>query len=77
MNQDQPIHPPDDAPGLPGAVWRTSTRSQTTNCVEVAELADTVAVRDSKDRGGPVLVFAHDRWCDFVAAAKDGEFDLS
>lgn len=38
--------------------WRTSSFSSAhdNNCVEVAWVdADTVAVRDSKDPGGPVL----------------------
>jgi hypothetical protein len=55
--------------------WRTSSRSSATNCVEVAGVAAGVAVRDSKDRSGPVLFFASSSWRDFVAAAKDGEFD--
>ncbi|WP_329104240.1 DUF397 domain-containing protein [Micromonospora sp. NBC_01699] len=65
---------------LAGVAWRTSSRSQTSNCVEVAPLGDErapVALRDSKDRGGPVLVFARTRWLDFIAGAKDGEFDLN
>lgn len=38
--------------------WRTSSRSgQTGQCVEVARTGTGVAVRDSKDRGGPVLRF--------------------
>lgn len=64
---------------LARAAWRTSSRSQTSNCVEVAPLGDgraPVALRDSKDRGGPVLVFARTRWLDFIASTKDGEFDL-
>lgn len=65
---------------LAGAPWRTSSRSQAANCVEVAPLgAGTapVALRDSKDRSGPVLVFGRSRWMDFIAGAKDGEFDLA
>jgi hypothetical protein len=57
--------------------WRTSSRSQNTNCVEIGEMATAVAMRDSKDREGPVLVFARERWIDFVASAKAGEFDLN
>ncbi|GAA4680269.1 DUF397 domain-containing protein [Phytohabitans rumicis] len=57
--------------------WKTSSRSQNTNCVEVADSGSTVAMRDSKDRGGPILIFAKERWLDFVAGAKDGEFDLN
>lgn len=58
-------------------IWRTSSRSQNTNCVEVGELGGAIAMRDSKDREGPVLIFARDRWIDFVASAKAGEFDLN
>lgn len=59
--------------------WRTSSRSQTSNCVEVASLGRgaQVAVRDSKDRGGPVLVFDRRQWSTFIAGAKDGRFDLT
>lgn len=57
-------------------VWRTSTRSSSTNCVEVATLDGGIAVRDSKDRGGPTLRFARTSWVEFLAATKAGEFDL-
>lgn len=56
------------------AAWRTSSHSSATNCVEVATVGQRVGVRDSKDRGGPVLVFARSPWVDFLAAAKAGEF---
>ncbi|MEV0217462.1 DUF397 domain-containing protein [Micromonospora sp. NPDC050695] len=54
---------------LNGARWRKSSRSNGSggNCVEVADnLPGLVAVRDSKDPGGPVLVFAPDAWRAFV-----------
>ncbi len=59
------------------AEWRKSTRSGpwTDNCVEVAFADNGVAVRDSKDPAGPVLVFTANEWDAFVAGAKDGEFD--
>jgi hypothetical protein len=59
-------------------VWRKSTRSGplTDNCVEVAFVEGTVAVRDSKDPKGPVLLFNAAEWDAFVGGAKDGEFDL-
>ena len=59
------------------AVWRKSTRSgpNCDNCVEVAFVEGAIAVRDSKNPAGPVLVFTPAEWDAFVAGAKDGEFD--
>jgi hypothetical protein len=63
---------------LGAAVWRKSSRSGplTDNCVEVAFVSGYVAVRDSKDPSGPVLVFDSAEWNAFVGGAKDGEFDI-
>jgi hypothetical protein len=44
--------------------------------VEVAFVEDKVAVRDSKDRGGPVLLFTAHEWEAFIGGARDGEFAL-
>ncbi|MGW5681812.1 DUF397 domain-containing protein [Nonomuraea sp. NPDC003754] len=47
-------------------------------CVEVAGLADgSVALRDSKEQDGPVLVFTPSEWDAFTAGVRDGEFDLA
>jgi hypothetical protein len=64
-------------PNLPQAVWYKSSRSGGNggNCVEVANLTDTVAVRDSKQPDDGVLVFSRTDWTIFVDAAKNGEFD--
>ncbi|MEU8155899.1 DUF397 domain-containing protein [Micromonospora sp. NPDC048986] len=56
---------------LSGAVWRTSTRSGNSECVEVADnLPGVVGVRDSKDPAGAVLVFVPAAWRAFVAVAR-------
>lgn len=58
-------------------VFRTACGSDGHGCVEVAALPDGgVAVRDSKDQGGPVLRFTDHEWRAFVGGARDGEFDL-
>ena len=56
-------------------VWRTSSRSGSGECVEVAGFADAVGVRDSKDRQGAELSFGPESWNRFVAAARAGRFD--
>jgi Domain of unknown function (DUF397) len=61
---------------LSRATWRKSTRSGNNGCVEVAFVEDRVAVRDSKDRGGPVLVFTAHEWEAFVGGVRTGEFEL-
>jgi hypothetical protein len=56
--------------------WRKSNRSgDSGNCLEIAELPDAIAVRDSKDPAGPVLAFNSDAWHTFVAAVHNGQFD--
>jgi len=64
---------------LTSATWRKSSFSGGNggDCVEVATLADGIAMRDSKDRTGPVLTFAPDEWAAFTAGVREGQFDLS
>jgi Domain of unknown function (DUF397) len=60
---------------LAGAIWRKSSYSGTSgNCVEVAtNLPGLVAIRDSKDPGGPKLAVGVDEWRAFVAGVRAGE----
>jgi hypothetical protein len=62
---------------MPIAVWRKSSRSGANGCVEVAFADGKVAVRDSKDQRGPVLMFTPVEWDAFVGGVRDGEFDLT
>jgi len=62
------------------AAWRKSSYSGSNGggCVEVADdLPGVVAVRDSKDPGGPVLAFTPEDWRAFTAAIKAGKFGLA
>ena len=55
------------------ADWRKSSYSGTNggNCVEVARnLPGVVTVRDSKESGGPALVFTPADWEAFTARLK-------
>lgn len=65
---------------LSSATWRKSSYSGGNGggCVEVADCPDdSRAVRDSKDRAGPVLVFGPAEWRAFTAGVRGGEFDIS
>jgi hypothetical protein len=62
---------------LSAAVWRKSTLSGANGRVEVALVAGRLAVRDSKDPQGPVLLFTPDEWRAFVGGVRNGEFDLT
>jgi Domain of unknown function (DUF397) len=61
---------------LTHAGWRKAARSGINGCVEVGLVDDQVAVRDSKDREGPVLIFTANEWEAFLGGARDGEFEL-
>jgi hypothetical protein len=57
---------------LSGVRWQRSTYCANSSCVEVALLGGQVAVRDSKDREGPVLLFTREEWMTFVKRTRDG-----
>jgi hypothetical protein len=51
--------------------WHVSTYTGGQgNCVEVGKTATTIAVRDSKDREGPVLHFDPAAWRAFIQRLK-------
>jgi hypothetical protein len=53
--------------------WRRSSYSGNGggNCVEVApNLPGGVAVRDSKDPDGPVLIISQDEWASFIIRVR-------
>ena len=67
-----------NTPDLTHATWKKSTRSDSNGgaCVEVTDLpGGGTAVRDSKDRSGPILLFTAVEWHSFIEGVKDGEFD--
>jgi hypothetical protein len=58
--------------------WRKSTYSNGQgDCVEVADgIPGALPVRDSKDPGGPALVFTAESWAAFIAGVKAGNFTI-
>ena len=56
--------------------WHTSSFSGTGGqCVEVS-IGETISVRDTKDRNGPMLTFSHAEWAAFLAGVHSQEFGL-
>jgi len=61
---------------LMSLTWRKAKRSTTNGaCIEIASVPGKIAVRDSKDPSGPVLVYTPAEFGAFLDGAKKGEFD--
>jgi len=59
------------------ARWRKSQASNPSgSCVEIAELPGrTVAVRNSRDKSGPALIYPRAELAAFLLGINNGEFD--
>lgn len=59
------------------ARWRKSQASNPSgSCVEIAELPDgKVAVRNSRDKAGPALVYRRSELAAFLRSIKNGDLD--
>jgi hypothetical protein len=53
-----------------GDWFKSSFSAHNGSCVEMRKTDDGAEVRDSKDRGGPVLVFTHAEWETFLAGVR-------
>ena len=69
---------------LTGAAWRRASSSDDADeaSVEIAFVAGSkegseqvIAMRDSRQPDGPVLIFTPDEWRAFTAGVQDGEFE--
>jgi Domain of unknown function (DUF397) len=66
----------EDPVDFSSATWQKSGRSMSNGCVEVAFVDNQVAVRDSKRKEGPVLIFTPVEWEAFLGGVADGQFRL-
>lgn len=59
-----------------GLDWRRSQLSVNNGqCLELARAEGMIAIRDSKDPSGPVLMYTPAEFHAFLDGAKKGEFD--
>ena len=59
-----------------GLVWlKAQSSSHNGQCVEIASTAHKIAIRDSKDPDGPILVYTPGEFRAFLDGARSGEFD--
>lgn len=56
-------------------MWRTSSISDGSECVDVAVGEREVLVRHSCEHQGSVLRFSRGEWAAFLAGVRLGEFD--
>ncbi|WP_084010972.1 DUF397 domain-containing protein [Pseudofrankia sp. DC12] len=66
-----------DSKTSPALNWRrTSFCGIENSCVDLAFEPTGVAMRDSKDPAGPVLLFTTTEWAAFLRGVHNGEFEL-
>ena len=59
-----------------GLSWlKAKSSSHNGQCMEIASTTDKIALRDSKDPNGPILVYTPAEFKAFLDGARNGEFD--
>lgn len=58
-------------------LWRKSTASGSSDCVEVAFVGMAVLMRHSQHPSGAMLSFSKSEWDAFLVGVRRGEFDDS
>jgi uncharacterized protein DUF397 len=54
---------------------KAQSSSHNGQCIEIAETAGRIAIRDSKDPDGPILIYTPGEFGAFLNGARNGEFD--
>lgn len=58
----------------PRPSWRKSSYSNSnSNCVEVGQRGEQIAVRDTRNRTGPALAFSQQGWREFTRRIRSGQ----
>ncbi|MEU6406223.1 DUF397 domain-containing protein [Streptomyces sp. NPDC046985] len=73
----QEVHNGVGAGTLVGAQWVKATASDgRDDCVELAAVGESVAMRNSRHPGGPALIFTKSELAAFIDGASKGEFNV-
>jgi predicted secreted Zn-dependent protease len=63
-------------PSAPGDLdWRVSRSCEGSACIMVARNGDSVIFGNTQDPNGPVYSYTTSEWQQFLAGAKQGDFD--
>jgi predicted secreted Zn-dependent protease len=63
-------------PSAPGDMsWRVSHTCESGACIMVARQGDSVVFGNTSDPNGPVSKYTATEWKEFLAGAKQGDFD--
>jgi hypothetical protein len=57
-------------------MWRVSSRSNGTACIEVAKSETAILVRDTKNRGRGILALPVTAWEDFIKTIQTDSISL-
>lgn len=57
-------------------LWKKSTASGSSGCVEVARAGEIIIVRDSKDPSGSSLTFSGEEWKEFLVSTRADRFNF-
>jgi hypothetical protein len=55
--------------------WRTALSCNGGTCIKVAASGESILIADSKEPDGPILTYTPAEWREFLAGAKNGDFD--
>lgn len=63
---------------LSGVRWRKASRSSASgsDCVELAQVAESIVIRDSKAPNGPTLVIDRKTWRALLTQVHRGEHEI-
>ena len=66
---------PEGPAGYSHLSWRRSRSCSNGACVEVAARGELILIADSKTPRSPVLAYTNSEFREFIAGAKNGDFD--